>query len=453
VLVVPDKQCPCGSGKKISACCGQKGKVIDLNQYRWRRAGRHLRRKLAEFADHEMFVEEAEIAREYFFSVMDQDLVDDEDDLLLERFFEWFIFDYRIREQTLIEYFSLAGRLTSEEKELLEKWKVARSSFYQVLQVDSQSRIVLEDLVRGDQVEVNDGNAVQELEQGHILLMRILSVGEDNEFSTGGLVLPPESKNYIISRVKLDAELYWKEHGNRGNWDNYLRDKAHVLNALVVEVGSIWGVSLSNDGADGQFITPGEGHFAGMAQQVTNIFLDYFYDRWINEPMDVLQGKTPMEASRTKQGREKLQTLLQELGKIEKARAQKGEPFYDLSRLRKKLRLPESPLQQKTEGINNNKWACADYDGVAALIKDGLEKMGYRSQIKKAVELWEKYSSMARPTFRKPGAWAAAVIYAVARLLGDENIRQNELADMYNVSASTISSNYRSICRTLQLNG
>lgn len=451
--MVPDKQCPCGSGKTISACCGQKDKVIDLNQYRWRRAGRHLRRKLAEFADHEMFLEEAEIAREYFFRLIDEDLVGDEDDLLLERFFEWFIFDYRIREQTLIEYFSLAGNLNPEEKVLLDKWKVARNSFYQVLEVDGQSRIMLDDLIRGGRLEVNDSNAVHELEQGHILLMRVLPVGENNEFSTGGLVLPPESKNYIVSRVKQDAELYWQEHGNRGNWDGYLRDKAHVLNALVVELGSIWGLLQNDDGIDSQFITSGEGHFAGMAQQVTNIFLDYFYDRWINEPMDVLQGKTPMEASRTRQGRKKLQALLQELGKIEKSRAQKGEPFYDLSRLRKKLRLPEGSLQRKTGGIDNDKWTGPDYDGVAALIKDGLEKIGYRSQIKKAVELWEKYSSMARPTFRKPGAWAAAVIYAVVRLLGDENIRQNELADMYNVSASTISSNYRSICRTLQLNG
>lgn len=443
---MPDRHCSCDKDERTC----RKHNVVDLNKYRWRRAGYRLRQRLAEFADHEMFLEDIEVAREYFIAVMDEDLVDEEDEILLERFFEWFIFDYRMREQTLIEYFDLAGNLAPEEKELLGIWKNTRVSFYQVVDVSSKYKVVLEDIIRGGQVVVNDSNAVHELEPGQIMFMRILAVGDENEFSTGSLVLPPESYSYILSRVKLDAELYWGEYGGRGNWDLYLGARAHVLNALAVEIGSIWGFPI-DEGGEPDSPSPSRDHFADMAQQVTNIFLDYFYDRWINEPMGVLQGKTPMEASRTKLGRQKLQTLLYELGKIEIARAKRGEPYYDLSRLRQKLSLPENfnghDLPEPTDGVLK-----VEYEDVALLIRAGLEKMGYRSEVARAMDLWEKYSRAARPVFRKPGAWAAAVIYAVAKLLGDEKVKQNELAHLYNVSASTISTNYRNICQTLRLN-
>ncbi|SFH35315.1 hypothetical protein SAMN05660649_04869 [Desulfotomaculum arcticum] len=448
-----NKKCSCGSGKSADACCGPSRKVIDLNEYRWRRAGRHLRRKLAEFADNDIFTNDVEIARELFFDTFDPELVDEEDDLMLERFFEWFIFDYKIQNQTILEYFSLADNLASEERELLESWKKTKSSFYQVVRIERQSVLVIEDLIRGRQVKVTDKNAAKELEEGHIMLMRVLPVGNDYEFSTGGMVLPLECKSYLLSRVKQDADLYWSKYKKRGDWDQYLADRAHVLNSLVVELETIWNFSSFDEETNKKTSAANKGHMDGMAQQVTNIFLDYFYDRWVNEPMDVLQGKTPMEASKTKEGREKLQTLIKELGKIEKARAQKGEPYYDLTRLRKKLKLPAEVGNRMTKGAQDES-SAADYAGVAELIRDGLKKMGYHAQqVNNALEMWQQYSKAARPAFRKPGAWAAAIIYAVARLLGDESVSQNELALMYNVSASTISANYRSICKTLQLKG
>jgi len=448
---VPDKQCSCGSGKKVNGCCGGKDNVIDFNRYRWWRAGQRLRKKLAEFADSEAFLDEAAVAREGFFSVMDPELADEEDDFLIERFFEWFIFDYRIRGRTLLEYYGMAEETSPEEKELLNKWIKARSSVYQVLRIENGGVVALKDLLSGCETAVHDRNAARELEPGHILLMRVLPVGDDHEFSTGGLILPSFTKKYITSRIKLDAELYWSTHGGRGNWDAYLRDRAHVLNALILETGSIiWDLPVNAHDADS--LSSPEELSSKLAQKVTDIFLDYFYDRWVNEPMDVLQGKTPLEASRTKSGRRKLQTLLSELQKVENLRKSKGEPFYDLSRLWRRLRLSNEPALPKSERKGGR--ADAGYARVAGLIRDGLQKLGYRPrQVKSAVEIWQRYCQMERPTFKKPEAWAAAVIYTVTRLLGDKTVNQNELAAMYDISISTISNNYRDICHVLHING
>lgn len=450
---MPDRKCPCGSGKKISICCGEKDKIVDLNKYRWWRTGQHLRKKLAEFADNEMFMEEAEIARESYYGVMDPKFADEEDDFLLERFFEWFIFDFDIRGKTLLEFFKLNENLSSQEKELLHKWQNAKNSIYQVMEI-KENNIALQDLLRGGTVEVKDGNVAEELYLGNILLMRILPVGDYYEFSTGGLVLPAHSKEYLMSRMKFDTDLYWRKKGKAENWGTYLQERAHIVNALVMEIGTIvWDMPEFSNGLHQLQINP-QGLSSKLTQRVSDMFLDYFYEHWVNEPLDILQGKTPLEASLIKSGRKKLQVVLSELGRIENARAQKGEPFYDLSKLVDKLRIPiESEALSKLKKVNEPSRTDVNYTEVSDMIRDGLDEMGYREQqVKGAVALWQKYSQVARPACKKPGAWAAAVIYAVVRILGDKSVNQNDLAEMYSVSVSTISSNYRNILSTLKIN-
>lgn len=443
---MPDKQCLCGSGKNKGSCCGNNNNIIDINKYRRWRTGQLLRRKLAEFADSEIFAEEMELARELYFSVMDPDLVDEKDDFLMERFFEWFIFDYRIRGRSVLDYFGMTGGLSEEEKAMLNKWKHARSSAYLVLQVDENCVLTLRDIIRERDTLVQDRQAACEVEPGQILFIRVLPLGEENEFSTGGLILPGYSYEYVLERIRMDAELYWSKQGRRRNWDAYLRDRAHAVNAMVMEMGALW--ELSEEGWNGE---SGPAREKEAGQPATDSFLDYFYERWINEPMVLLKGKTPLEAYKTKSGREKLQDLLLGLEHLER---ESGEPRLDLSRLWNKLQVEHEASTSRNGGKNTTTGENNGDGGVVELIRDGLIKMGYRGQhVNTAVDMWHKYNNLARPTFRKPGAWAAAVIYALAKSQGNDSVSQNDLALMFNVSVSSISNNYSSIRRTLQLDG
>jgi hypothetical protein len=67
--------------------------------------------------------------------------------------------------------------------------------------------------------------------------------------------------------------------------------------------------------------------------------LDEHYDGWIDKPLNALQGKTPREASETKHGRETLNSILNELESLYEHAKERGEPHYDIRRLRKKLKL------------------------------------------------------------------------------------------------------------------
>ena len=63
------------------------------------------------------------------------------------------------------------------------------------------------------------------------------------------------------------------------------------------------------------------------------------HDRWVDESVPVLGGKTPREAIKTKKGREKVEELLKQFENIEERRKRAGKSWYDINRLRKMLGL------------------------------------------------------------------------------------------------------------------
>lgn len=67
--------------------------------------------------------------------------------------------------------------------------------------------------------------------------------------------------------------------------------------------------------------------------------LDKHYDKWVITPLEILDGKSPIDALKTKEGRGKLNAVIDELEVIYEHAKNRGEPYYDVSKLRKKLKL------------------------------------------------------------------------------------------------------------------
>ncbi|MCZ6639802.1 MAG: hypothetical protein O6830_07545 [Candidatus Dadabacteria bacterium] len=67
--------------------------------------------------------------------------------------------------------------------------------------------------------------------------------------------------------------------------------------------------------------------------------LDKHYDKWLNMPLEILDGKSPKQALETKDGRVKLSSVIDELEVIYEHARNRGEPYYDVRKLRKKLKL------------------------------------------------------------------------------------------------------------------
>ena len=73
------------------------------------------------------------------------------------------------------------------------------------------------------------------------------------------------------------------------------------------------------------------------AEQLLLEFKQRHYDDWIDQPLPVLEGKTPREAARTAQGRAAVDVLLKDMENHEQRSA--GDGAFDFSEVRRELRL------------------------------------------------------------------------------------------------------------------
>lgn len=379
-------KCTCGSGKTYKQCCGMPSKVVSLTQFRWRRIGQQLRRKLGKFADQPFLVRETTRAQQLYVEKLDPGLIDRYDEFIMERCFEWFIFDYTLSTgETVVELFQKSPDLSKQEKELLKEWSSARISLYEISAIPPREGLALQDLICHTKVTVYDLNAAQELYPGMVLLIRVLKVGEAYEFSTSGLALPASCKDILFKRVQGDLKKYCRKKriSIREGVNSYLKSRACLLNAWVIEMGLnyILPDMVSNEREEYAPVKPVYDPVPDqIARELTNVFL--------------VQNEVP----------------------------------------------------------DDYQWPFPGCLMVARQVLEDLKQKGYsHQQLSSALRLWHDYCWLERPSFRKSAIWVASVIYTMARLELDRKVNQHDLATRYGVASSSISLNFRNLCRTLGL--
>jgi len=67
--------------------------------------------------------------------------------------------------------------------------------------------------------------------------------------------------------------------------------------------------------------------------------IDDYYEKWLDTPHPSLDGQTPRQISRTKEGLTKLNVILNELEKIYEHAKRREEVYYDVNKIRNKLRI------------------------------------------------------------------------------------------------------------------
>ena len=65
--------------------------------------------------------------------------------------------------------------------------------------------------------------------------------------------------------------------------------------------------------------------------------MDKHFSQWINTPVPALNGQTPKSAAQSPEGRLKLEELLKEMENHEERKKKEGNPYYDISKVRKVL--------------------------------------------------------------------------------------------------------------------
>jgi len=466
-----EKSCPCGSGKPYLNCCSRK--VCSLDQVRWRHAGQDLRRRLGDFADQPSFAWEAARAQDLYLGCMDQQLVDRYDDFTMERCFEWFIFDYKMSSgKTVIETFRQENLKDLGEKgaEMAKLWANFPISLYEVTMALPGEGLLIKELLGRGRIRVHDVNAAYEIDAGSILLMRVLKVGEEYEFSTSGLALPGDCKDALLNYLYQDRQDYFDKRGTQARgWKSYLKERAHKINAYVLEL-----CTSGSSGSQQDKDRPGKGGLERMAifavenwqdaLEKINRSGDFTLIRKLN---DSSGGFRQAAAALLGQpcGNKLLRMVIGHLiltpkfmvltvakaGFIQEAKRMLTGLFQEniVERLGHGR---ERPAEGMAAPLTYYSWPEPGYAAVADRVQDGLNTLGYGpKQQKGALKMWYDFCSKEQPSIRKTAVWAATVIYAFGRLENEKVVKQQDLAGQYGVASSTISSRFRLLCQSLQL--
>ncbi len=478
------KLCPCGSGKPFETCCRNRKVVHCLEQARWRRASQTLRRNLGLYADRPSFAWDAAQAQDLYLGCQDQQMGDGEDNFTMERCFEWFIFDYRLCSgKTIIETFKEENckSLDSYELTLAREWSKARISLYKVTGVVPGEGILIKDLLGHREIQVHDLNAATEIDVGSVLFMRVLKVGEEYEFSTSGLALPGECTERLLDRLNDDrCSYYLRKNAKLRSWGSYFRERAHVVNAFVMELGFSGACTsctarekeerstiLAVD--DWQSVLEDLKRLesfrviriledaSGVFRQATAALLGkpYGFRTCDLRPVIGLLILTPrfmvLNSNTLPEMQEGKKILAELYDLVASSHDPKGEP-NGIGAGESGFDFPEIPLEGPGWEREGYVWPAPGYAIVAGGVADGLVALGYTlKQQKGALKLWYDYCSQEHPAIRKSAVWTAAVIYAFTRLEMGKGLKQQELAGRYGVSPSTISARFRLLCQALQL--
>lgn len=435
--------CPCGSGEKYKDCC-LKNQVADFQQHKWRRLAQEMQEKLLWFAEEERFTADSEAAFQSYLDIVSDNLFESVEEPAFVSFIDWFIYDYQLQAegQNLIGCF-LAEKereLGPMEVKLLEDWADSHISLLRVLAV-GQEWLSLEDLLTGGQFPVWEKTLAEGMVPGAILLGRLVKVGDNYQLSGAALEFTPLLREEILA-VVTGHYVAWQKQFREDSWPKFLKLKGFMLPSLIA-------TALKEEEPDPSPVPPepeksmvDEGsRDLSTAQQLVVQMLDQYYRRWVDLAVPAFAGKTPREMCRTPAGRQKVEALLSSLEQLELEKRDGGEAYFDFANIRALLGLP-------LRTFNSHRSPDPSYREVKRLLE---KSEANQSWLRAAKKVWHDFYKEARPQVKKANAWAAAVVYTMARLFSDKGVTQKGLAQTYKVAPATISNHFRTIWHTLDL--
>lgn len=423
--------------------------VVDLNKYKLDQIDSELRRKLVEYSERPEI--QSQLGEAFYIWRNDpeftsEDIKEDQiDDLTFEKFFDWFLYDFKLLDSELRvaeKFLEEEGpNLAASERALIKDWVNSVHSFFEVQDVKPEEKCKIKDLFTGKVYEVLDKASSKQIKRNDIIAARPLKIGKEHYFSSIVSLYPSPFKEIISKFFNQELKEYRKLYGKTKSKEKYLKDWGYQIGAYLEE-------TVNNP----HFVTP-EGHEFVLATSDYNVLdyekcvkklvgikslkelsdkteelrvfswekagrnnitatleieqnklhvecysidmlakarakiekecgsfiqhiqdstkeldtfidrsldepkkpkkyplgvknkkeldseLDRHYDGWIDSPLEVLGGISPKDALKTNEGKLKLNSVIDELEMIYEHAKKRGEPYYDVSKLRKKLQL------------------------------------------------------------------------------------------------------------------
>jgi|GEM_PF-2384775 len=338
--------CYCGSGKKYKHCHLRTDQLEQPGAGDTPAVRQSLGTKLRQFGLHQRFYLDFVEALDLFWNGrLSPDQFGNTDEVYRLSFTDYFLHDHlnAATRTRIIDLFAEASRshLNPSEQRVLDNWRQAYLSVYEVSAGEADGLVQLRDIFQGNATTAQMGWV--DIEPWPLLYGRLV-LGKAPAYFIGGFVLPipVEVKDELKSFIEVRYHAYQERHYG-GQWPDFLRDSGYLVHHFLIE-------RLRPELAPrGEVESPLDADTMAEAREIVRQMqgaiisgtLDQHYARWTETPIERWGGKTPREMVRTDAGRERVESVLNELEDIERVKAETGQLAYDVNRLRLMLGLIE----------------------------------------------------------------------------------------------------------------
>lgn len=239
-----NEPCYCGSGRKYKSCHMKEDQAAENERAQIRGSGRWLRRDFLTYARDDRFAEAFATALPlYWNNLYNLENAEEMSQNEAFRFFDWFVFDYQIDGQPrLIEtyYNEKYDDLSKHQQQVLESWKEAGpASAYKLVSYEGQ-HLKLEDFFTGEALTVYEPGGHGVVEEGDLLLGRIVKIQDQLEFSTVVAYLPQEEIQDLAAKMEAAKAIDAENHPGAGH-DAFMRRNSHLIIHHALDQAKIQG--------------------------------------------------------------------------------------------------------------------------------------------------------------------------------------------------------------------
>ena len=236
--------CYCGSGEKYKKCHMAADKAAEEDKRKLAEAGKWLRQEFLKFARDERFVVSFSAALPLywndFYTIENAEQMSQNEAF---RFIDWFVFDYQLDDGSrLIDIYheDKYEDLSTYQQEVLNNWLTAPpSTAYELLGHDGQT-LHVRDFFTGDEYDVYEPAGHGPVQNGDLLLGRLVPVRDQLEFSAVAAYLPEDEIGDLAGKLEqartVDAETY-----PEADDEEFMRRHSHLIIHHALEQAELKG--------------------------------------------------------------------------------------------------------------------------------------------------------------------------------------------------------------------
>jgi hypothetical protein len=154
-------------------------------------------------------------------------------------FEDWFIYDYKANElgETFLDLYAKDRQSPGgEESSVISRMRDSVLSLYEVASVSKDKRVLLKDLLLGEEVSLREKTLTRGLKKGDIFAARVL--GLDGSHVMSGSVYPylQTQKKRVLGYVEKQYSRYRRHVKPEGTMREYLKEYGDIFNLVWLQL-------------------------------------------------------------------------------------------------------------------------------------------------------------------------------------------------------------------------